>query len=261
MTRGSVALGDIWAPPFTGLDNRSRLCCDLARRVKHHAPPDLLARFCAIAESANTDSSTVTFARKWGMLGLCRHGLHFGHKAGKHCRPRPFETSEHWMNFARALDCMHRVGLSLNRGTGGEDLDWEVADFILVGPDFPPWDRSMRQAIQSDLVAARSHYMILMRRLIQICSLQPRFHWSENRWNIDMDSRGLSNLPAILATQLMMAVGGAKRMLKCSSCPRWFIPERNQRKYCSQCGIRAAWRDAAKRKRLGSDRSRSLRSG
>lgn len=260
MTKGSVALGYIWAPPFTGLEHPGRLESDFAHRVKHRAPPDLLGKFCAIAESANTDSATVTFARKWGMLGLCEHGLPIGHSSTKRCRARSYETSEHWANFARALECMHRIGLSLNRGTCGDDLDWEVADLILDGPDFPPWDQFTRQAFRMDVVTARTQYMTLMRRLIQICDITPRFHWSEKRWNIDMDSQGLSNLPAILTTQLMLAVGGAKRMLKCSSCPRWFIPKRNQRKYCSRCGIRAAWREAT-RKRRGSDRSRSFRSG
>jgi hypothetical protein len=254
----SVALGHTWAPAFDRLDG-GRLLREMGERVKHYTPPDLLAKFCAIAESANTDSSAVTFARKWGMLGLCQHGLPLGHSGVTRCPPRPYEESEHWLTFARCLECMQRLGLSLNRGTYGDDLDWEIADLVLVGPDFPPWDSSMRHLIGSSLQTARTHYQILVRRLIQICELRPRFHWSANRWNIDMDSESLSNLPAILATQLMLTVGEAKRMLKCASCPRWFIPTRNQRKYCSHCGIRAAWREAATRKRRADGRSLLVR--
>jgi hypothetical protein len=259
MTIGTPSLGHVWAPPFTKIGRDGRLMCDLARRVKRRAPQDLLAKFRAIAEARDTDSAAVSFARKWGMLGLCRHGLPLWH-AGKYCAARSFEMAKDWKDFAICLDSLHHIGFSLNRGYRGEDIDWELANSILKGPDFPPQVQLMRDSIRVGLVTARTNYMTLMRRLVHVCQVQPRFHWSQGTWNIDLDSETLSNLPAILAMQLMLEVGGTKQMVRCSSCPRWFIPHRNQRKYCSKCGIQAAWRDAAQRKRKGLAKARKQQS-
>lgn len=246
MSKTSVPIGQIWAPRFAGTGEGDRLEVELSKRSKRTAPPDLLARFCAISEAPNTQAAVISFAKKWGMLGLCRHGRPLGHTRSR-CQARAFETAEAWKEMALCLDSMRRIGQALNRGETGDDLDWQLADGWLSGSKFTPWDELYREATRGSVDSARTGFMTLARKLIQICSVQPRFHWSRGVWNLDMDSEGLSNLPAILTTQLMLEVAGANNSLKCSNCPRWFIPSRNQRKYCSHCGIRAAWRNASKR--------------
>ena len=237
--------------------------------VRRKAAPDLLERFCRIAEAPDTNAAVVAFARRWGVLGLCEHGLPYGHVRffepmfggssrrltildpyqgtdPRSCLPGA-ELFQHWKELAVRFYSMLRVGFDLNRGKIGSDLDWELAS---TDPDFLGWKEQV--GYLSSIEEARLQYAALVRRLIQMSQLEPRFHWRDRVWNIDMDSSWMaySNLPAILTSQLMLRVSSAKTQIKCSECPRWFIPRRNQRKYCDSCGKRAAWR-VSKRKLRG----------
>ena len=178
---------------------------------------------------------------------------------------------------------MFRIGLDLNRGKFGEPVDWDLAQYLERPHSdvVQPWreqsgrdsmevlqfaktlpfaiDAATQQALRaipdppnmsSTISGARKLYGMCMQFLIEDSHLQPRFYWSSGAWNIDMDSEGCSNLLAVLTAQLMLKVSSANTQIKCSECPRWFIPRRNQRKYCDRCGIQAAWR-AAQRKRRG----------
>lgn len=182
------------------------------------------------------------------MLGLCKHGLPCSHIVPT-CMPGP-ESFQHWKNLSLCFDSMLRIGLELNRGKSGESVDWQVVDETLSLPDYPPWGELARSVILIHANIARSNYMTLMRRLVYMADIRPRFHWNREIWNIDMDAEG-TNLAAILTSQLMLRVASSKAQIKCSECPRWFIPKRNQRKYCDHCGIKAAWRVAQRRKRKG----------
>ena len=266
MKNRALSLGDVCAPSLVEVLGSSIIGGEVFRRK---TVPDLLERFCRIAEAPNTAAAVVAFAKRWGLLGLCEHGLPYGHVrfyepmfslSGRRltfldkyqgvdrriCLPGA-ESFQHWKELAVRFDSMRRVGLDLNRGEIGSDLDWELAS---ADPDFSGWKDQVGYLPSID--EARLEYAALVRRLIQMSLLEPRFHGSDGVWNIDMDSYfvAYSNLPAILTAQLMLRVSSAKAQIKCSECPRWFIPRRNQRKYCDSCGKRAAWR-VSKRKLRG----------
>lgn len=329
MTKKTVPpLGQVWAPPLN-LVLDDGIIGNASERIKRKAAPDLLERFCHIAEAPDTAAAVVAFAKRWGVLGLCKHGRPYRHwktpfinmRRIPDCTPGR-ESFQHWMEFARCFDSMLRIGLDLNQGKPGEHVDWQLATESLHFPisddivpttlnlyassenagkrdlaersraiealsafsDVLPWrflqsndkhlevvhfwktlpfiDATTQRVLDeiadlqkgvfstSTISGARSAYMLLVGGLIEESYLQPCFHWSGGVWNIDMDSVGYSNLPAILTAQLMLRVSSAQTQIKCSACPRWFIPKRNQRKYCNSCGIKAAWR-AAQRKRRG----------
>jgi hypothetical protein len=280
--------------------------------------PDLLERFCRVADAPDTARAVVAFARRWGLLGLCEHGLPYLHRT-PWCTPSCKEEFQHWKDIAVYFEAMRRIGADLYRGKFGEDTDWEVVtegrsrwnawsfepQFLTQFLKTAPY-RGMRRAhFESPFLGAviaklrpelsaeqaeelidhlldlmdsrqtravrteeshqtfergrttmsgtvnqrRVYYMMLIQQLIDISGLQPRFSWSGGAWNIDMDSQAYSNIPAILTAQLMLRASSAKTQIKCSECPRWFIPRRNQRKYCDSCGIRAAWRVSKRNKR------------
>jgi hypothetical protein len=273
MTPKTVPLARVFAPSLAEVLADS-IAGDHDTTVIRKAAPDLLERFCRIAEAPDTARAVVAFARRWGVLGLCEHGLPYRHcvvygcvdKSGEFvldfaldfdaevntpvsqsdffCRPGA-ESFQHWKEFAVRFDSLLRIGLDLNRGKLGSDLDWQLAE---TGPA-PLQDVSL---MPSNIDDARERYESVMEWMIQMSQLQPSFHWSGGGWNIDLDTGalGYSNIPAILTAQLMLRVGSAKKQIKCLECPRWFIPRRNQRKYCDHCGIQAAWR-VAQRKRRG----------
>jgi hypothetical protein len=266
MSRRTVPLGDVCSPSLAEVSDSSITGGEMHRRK---TAPDLLERFCGIAEAPDTAAAVVAFAKRWGVLGLCEHGLPYGHVRfyepmfglggrrltsldqyqgtdRRSCLPGA-ESFQHWKELAVRFDSMLRVGLDLNRGKIGSDLDWEL---VSIDPDFSGWKEQVGFLLSID--EARLQYAALVRRLIQMAQLEPRFYWSNGVWNIDLDSyfMAYSNLPAILTAQLMLRVSSAKTQIKCSECPRWFIPRRNQRKYCNHCGKRAMWR-VAQRKRKG----------
>jgi hypothetical protein len=248
-------------------------------------PLDLLERFCRIAESPDTAAAVVAFAKGWGLLGLCEHGMPYPHFVmgqgdarifdglltdasfdkpirGAFCAPVA-ESYQHWKDLALRFDSLRRIGLDLNRGELGNSTDWQLAandpdtywqleanannsdlgPFSKVPSGKPIWRR------ETSLDRARIRYVFHIQRLIQISNLQPWFGWV-GAWNIELSSYARSNILAILTMQLILRVSSAKTQVKCAECLLWFIPRRNQRKYCDSCGNRAAWR-ASKRKQRG----------
>jgi hypothetical protein len=223
-------------------------------------PPDLLERFCRIADAPDTEAAVVAFAKRWGLLGLCRHGLPPYHRRDSsfspitgvrlnrdYCKVTLKESFQHWVNFARRFDSMRRIGLDLNRGKPGDNSDWELA---LADADCPPRDVDLffRNRRPARVDVARSRYSTLMSRLMLMSHLHPIFQYRNGVWNLDMASDSYANLPAILTTQLMRRVASSKTMVKCRECDDWFEPRRNQ-VYCdgAGCGKKAAWRAASRR--------------
>lgn len=256
MIRSTPPLGMIWAPRLVKIED-GRLVPDLSpNRLKRPAPNDLLARFCRIAESPDTDATAARFAQAFGVARLCdEHSLPIGHPG--ECKSDHADSVKAHKNFAGCLESLKNIGLALTRKNVGEDLDWAVADGVLHA-GFSPWSEEMRSLIRGDWLNARNHFQILMRCLLGACRIQPRFYWRDGAWDIALDVLEGPNLAAILAAQLMLEIAGAKQQKKCRSraCPRWFIPRRRQI-YCESCGIRAAWRAAAERKRNGTAKPRA----
>lgn len=241
IAKPSLPVGSIWAPRFERAEN-GRIYAGAPRAKR--APRDLLSRFCRIAEAEDGDATAISFARHWGTLGLCRHGIPAGHSPA--CNDTA-DSTDGYRTFALCLDALLRIGRELNAGRTGDEWDWELADSILYGSDFPPGDKALRGIFRKYLRDSRIEFQAMMRRLTTIARLQPRLRWDDKAWAIDFDCFRGSNLPALLTVQLMAEVGG-NLMRKCRACPRWFQPVGRQ-VYCSACGIRAAWRDAARRQR------------
>jgi hypothetical protein len=243
--QASIPLGAIWAPRL--LSTRGgRLLGDSAHREKRRPRRDLLERFCRIPENTNAGKAAVRFAKDCGLIGLCGHGLPTHHSPA--CvRDGSEETVEAYRKFALCLGALRRVGLELNAGRSGDVSDWELADGILSAEDFPVGGRSHWNITVKHLQSARTEFMTMMRRLTLVSQVQPRLHWDGQRWAIDFDSFAGSNIAALLTVQLMAQVGGTA-MKKCRSCPRWFQSNGRQA-YCNACGIKAAWREAARKQR------------
>jgi len=242
----SLPVGSTWAPRMARA-NGGRLYADAKQWVKKRAPLNLLDRFLAIVESPDSDASIIKFASQWGLLGLCKHGLPIGHNAGRNEDPANPQCKEavdkidDYRQFAEALYILRALAMEISNGQSGIDSDWERADSILCGPDFPP--RTAEQRVFRKAIAlARTEFQIMMRRLIEMSRLQPRFQWDGVGWAIDFDTLYGSNLVAILTVQLMSQLGG-KALRKCRTCPGWFQPNGRQ-VYCKRCGIKAAWRSA-----------------
>jgi hypothetical protein len=256
--RASLPVESILTPRFDRVE-RGRLIESTDDWIEGlRAPRDLLHRFIRIVEAPKTrrvdeakriEVATVAFVSRYGMLGLCVHGLPAAHN--RLCmRKRPVDSIDGYRQFALCLDALLRIGLELNAGRRGDHVDWELVNSILCGPDFPQPLDGRKRVLKPELVSVGRQYLgFTIHWLAKVCRIQPKFHWHEDAWVIDFTSEygSGSNLPAILALQLMAEIGG-NAMRKCRSCSRWFPPKGRQ-VYCRGCGIRAAWRDAKRRER------------
>jgi hypothetical protein len=255
MTKSSsLPVGNIWAPRLARIEDevlipeKSKLhptpgILLSTGWIKRRAPKSLLTVFCNIAEAPDTERAVKAFASKWGMLGLCHHGLPSTHNSNCHS---DHETVDAYKNLSLCFSCLQRIGFEIAAGRCGEPIDWELADSILCAEDFPPWDKLMRSSIVKFGVA-RDYLQIMMGRLTAVSRLQPRLAWNDGSWVIDFDALEGPNVVAILTLQLIAGIaGGALR--KCRDCPRWFQP-RGRKVYCDACGIQASWRAASKRQR------------
>ena len=252
----SLPVSFVWAPAFGRLYDGRLLAESRGAWKKRRAPRNLLNRFISIADSANTEAAVVSFARQWGIIGLCKHGLPILHDPA--CKKTSDTISAHH-SFARLLEVLLRIGLELNKRRIADPVEWQLADDLLVDDDperqnkSPDWDSAvsfgstLRLISLNHLRFARGRFQNIMRRLATMVRLQPQLAWINGAWSIDFNCSRGSNLAAILTIQLMAAIGG-HTMRKCRACPRWFTPIGRQ-VYCGRCGIRASWRDAKKRQR------------
>lgn len=237
--RNSLPLGRTWAPSFAKLTG-DRLI-EAHRNPKVMRPsPALLQQFIRIAEAADADAAVTRFARKWGLVGLCKHGLPSQHNFDCLCKQEDSVSAYH--RFARTLEAVLCVGLELSAGRPGEDTDWELLAQGLSSKDFPVWPPVFRKRIQD----ARTCFRGLIDRLILISGLIPQLCWKGDSWSVDFGCLRGSNLAAVMTLQIMAEIGG-RAMRKCQNCPRWFIPKGRQI-YCSSptCGKRAGQRAASK---------------
>ena len=137
----------------------------------------------------------------------------------------------------------------------GHHSDWRIAKDVISSPDFGPLEEDENPA-HFGLASARTSLQILMRRLVEICRIRPRFFWNRqtSSWQIDLDTDGnANNIPALIVIELMITIADKDGFAICSSCHKSYIPDRKRdptrRNYCPKCGIKAAWRDAARAKR------------
>ncbi len=236
---------------------KGRVIADGFRTIERRAPPDLLKRFCAIADAEDTEKSVVRFVRAWGMMLLCdEHSLPVGHNSPGKCAGGQ-DSVQAYLDFAVCLQTLRDVGLALSREDRkgksilreiGREGDWEMAARILC---VPPLSATMSFGFTIRIAGAiLVRFEELMEHLISACKIYPALTRREGTWNMGLATSPIRNLPAIIAMQLILEIAGAKSQIKCAAdeCPRWFIPRRRQI-YCDACGIRAAWRASYRRKR------------
>lgn len=253
----------VWAPrplDFKGGDLRYRVGQAQRRRVDQ----SLLDDFLDLAEAS--DEAIYRFSRKWGVLGLCKHGLPWKHSDACIRTAPSFpghlaaEKTDHWRTMAGAFKALVAISAELNQGRSGAVEDWMFVERRLSGPDSPPTDgRELRLALRNRRLA-RIMLMAIMRRLIWMADITIRlgWNWASNAWELSLDCNGV-NLLALLTLNLLLTMADKDGFAVCSFCHQSYIPLRKpdptRRNYCPKCGLKAAWRDAA---RDGRERRRRM---
>lgn len=290
----------LWVPASVDLSaDKRRLVWSLSTETKHSqfvaADPDVLSQFAELAR-ANTPVEVIRdFARRYGILRICKHGLpathsdspnnsiYFGEERDfsryPYCRPlgtsfgnenEGFEPVDRWRFFSRQARAILNVMAQFNLDELGLEEDWKT---ILEHANSDPG---------RDLGQQRLDCVAVVNTWLRVASVIPQIHYDYNPFNhrlkhpaleaapktregyrvefeTDLFFRG-SRLFAYLACQLMTAAVGRGVGL-CSGCGKIYTPpkrkpKRGQNNYCTKCGRAAATRDASARLRANPEYQR-----
>jgi len=300
-----------WIPPNVALDG-DRLVWAVGPGTWAHPDRGLLTGFVQLA--AARPERIRDFARRYGVLDVCRHGLPDNHPhtprqevaapARGYCAPlRGWEPLEVWRHYARQFAALLSIAARLHQGRAGLAADWRTvfewgwlsaeqdaherdasehpaSPFIGVGDtvdsavgygQFPytpaslsrvlidedaggsvcidppvtvdPWWNRGDALERAAIVEAVRCWASRGRR-----SARLTLRWDEGSSpKVELHS---GNLFDALATQLMLAVGRSSGLAHCSGCGALYFPARQPRvggrNYCTDCGRRAAMRDASR---------------
>lgn len=220
----------------------------------------LLVEFMNLADAPV--ETVLAFARKWGVLEICKHGLPSTHSPrhadisyGRWCFPFDYTDTKHfyepisyWHFYARQMRALLNIALRLKQGVPGLVEDWKVAH--LLGLD----QKSEVEILGEDLFAelygsnVKDDRVFVLRMLdywLSIGHVRPRLVWDDDKCSVSFDN----TLFGMLAMQLMLEISSSGGIGFCHGCGKSYAPKRRrpkvgQRNYCPKCGRRAALRDA-----------------
>ena len=206
------------------------------------------------------------YARKWGMLLICEHGLPCTHNPYPSlsilsqstatpvtwCKPREdpdgawWESIEVWQSYSRLMRSLINVASYLHFDKPARAEDWETVfierrDLLLIfnwsglefidwkfGDEFPPMWRQTKE-IQRIILERIINTLLSWQRV------RPVFHWTKGIPSMSLDSEGLFGT---LVTQLMFNVSRTDGWAVCTACGRSYVPNRRppkgKRNYCPE---------------------------
>jgi hypothetical protein len=214
----------------------------------------LLTDFVELYDSS--DDEIVRYARQWGVLGICKHGLPashnhypFGVQEGvRGCTPLKSDRGEFWhrdpidgwRDISRKLKAALDIGAQLNQENPGTEDDWSV--IVDIDMDDPPW-RSVHKA--------RTRLSWYLDQLLSLGQVRPDVRWDAGRvqWQLRLAAHSVPNLFGLVSLSLVQSIC-RRDLVICSSCCKAYTPPRrpnqSRRNYCENCGLSEAQKDASR---------------
>ena len=225
---------------------------------------ELLNRFIRLAIAS--PEKILAFARRWGMLRICRHGVPASHNQPVGwlptanyfspvplCGPVPLlappdphiygaaakkqfiegdlfsESIEDWRAFARLARSMLRVAEQLHNEKIGDRADW----FFVTLPPI-----STREEEESLIDFGRRQLGENVQHWLYLGGIGPTFYWEGGvSPAFRLDPQGLFG---VLAMQLALTISRTDGFYSCSACGQVYTPSRKPRlgepHYCPDCG-------------------------
>jgi hypothetical protein len=243
-----------WALRRYSSADAARFCWN-AHRILPGA--DMLRAFVNLVDAP--PKRVLTFARHWGPLGVCSHGLPSSHELN--CAPcgwdghGGWELLERWDYYTRRAQAVLFLASRLRKCNTGPvaQLKPLLNDLsgLLLGAG----------RLHTKEICPPDWWMLVLRVVnewIEHGGVRPRLHMSrdtsENLPRLVLTPTYRSQVPEFslfgaLGMQLALAVSGERGLAFCSSCGTCFEPGQQLRKdvrhYCSDCADRGKWRNAA----------------
>jgi hypothetical protein len=207
--------------------------------IQNDLDKELLYTF---ANLAFTESQGIlSFARTWGALGLCEHGLPATHNSptlfppskNAYCEPSGSERIDIWQRFARISRAMLNIALRLYNDEQGRVDDW----FVLL-------QDKAEGNLPKDIQTERFLLERAVNFWMDLANIRPRFRWESE--GVLLEYPTYCGLFGSLAIQLMSNVFSMDRLLICSACGRCGSmntlggarirrPRAGTRFYCADC--------------------------
>jgi hypothetical protein len=218
--------------------------------LRAKAKPDgrLLSRFIELGDAS--DDKILTYARQYGRLGLCEHGelqhlvrdypdcIQSG-RAGKFEEP-----TDRWRESAqRARTLLNGIVQFSKSGSVSDQTLTAISAQLGLSATI------LKRARNAGRFLVLTETSIWLRGF----RVRPVIFYDPRSKHFRYRLQGQPGLGGALSIQIMMLAGQSRGVAICSSCARPFSPSRrpsaDRMSYCSSCGIRAAWRDAQRRRR------------
>lgn len=224
---------------------------------------DLLNDFLLLANA--TPDSVLTFARRWGVFNLCKHGVPASHNSRFSvfqrgieppginlsevcCEPLSldeerdnvdvplmfWEPVSAWPKFAGDFAAILRIAAKLHRGGCGASEDWQM----LRTPEIHlsaglPESSHLWQFLGIEQKLDRRHLTGIVNGLLQIADARPEMSWDGGTKSPGIILHGIAPLAqrncgvfAWLTLQLAFAVSCADGLAICSACGAAYTPKR-----------------------------------
>jgi len=234
------------APAYVRLDG-DRLVwswfdpADAAKRPTEADPKGMLDGFIKIRDGAGV----LRFARRYGVLGICEHGLPASHNPPGQCYPLGWdglgacEPVDRWLHFAGQARAMVAIAAHLRQDKPGTADDWRAV--------FAAYPREQIDALCERLAqlvdTGRFYLRHVLHEWLTWGDVRPTLHWP-----IDEEAPSLSftgGTFGLLGVQLLFAIAAAHQLAICSGCGTPYLrnkPRRKRRNFCENCGEKVASR-------------------
>ncbi len=207
--------------------------------IKTYPSRNLILEFADLANSGS--KQVLAFAKKFGVLGLCKHQLPANHsktsiltknKTNSICQPLGEESIKLWFEFARNAQAILRISADLRRHRSTRQEDWLV---LLANQEkeLPTRVSSERQLIENSI-----------NLWLDLAGIKPQFNLEDETLYLAYPDS--NSLFAELANQLTMKTGKIEGIVTCSECNRSGLldelahyrfrkPRSGTRFYCDDC--------------------------
>ena len=265
-----LALGRFWGPDIVDLDEAGEGLVwphggtDTGRY--RAADPRMLDAFVVLADAPA--ERILAYARRYGVLGLCEHGLPMSHnwaavdpdqdllierlhrgepldwdrltRATERCFPRQLERHwweplAGWRRYAGQARALLTIAAHLQAGRPAPADDWRALGETEQG--FAMLEALNPGTARTDLPLQRWLLQHHLNTWLQLAAVQPRVEWHDpHALHLRLDAHGVFGA---LAVQLVTAIGRVEGVALCSGCGRSYSPSRTsaagRRNYCPDC--------------------------
>ncbi len=253
---------------------------NIAHESNHLVIPDPKKPFETLRDFIGLDQDQtgdriLRYARRWGVLSICEHGLPSSHSlrqpvmekengeymyptkvfpnAYVSCRPLEradgmfYEPLELWRLLAQQVKAILHLGKQLHTGNPIRQEDWQA---------LRDWFHILKGSEQED--QAKFVLSHVVNHWLDMTGVRPQFFWSKSRTHFVLSNPNVfqgSRLLAALAVQMTLMLNRSSGYALCASCGKPFPLRKGQSirrdVYCSSvdCGTKAARREATKRYR------------